>query len=604
MNATLETAINNSGIAATLTQLQYALLKSALARTVGGASPPTPEEGRKYDDFILNAVGPAAAYQAVDYATTFCRNRGLLRNVALNGNASHNLQLIYNEADSVEFSNALRQYLMPRHGYFSFDQMVDPRHQIDSECGYPANLSLSMYRYMYERDDVARRVNDIYPDESWASDVCIYDDEDEKVTTDLEVGWEDLCRDCEVLQYLYRLDKMSGVGHYGLMLLGVSGNDDLEAPLDEPDLLAGKRRSVAKRKRELLYLRCFDEYLCTVKSLETDTSHPRYGLPNTYSVVFSDMVSEGGGGTYGNSVSRTVHWSRVIHAADNMYSSMWLGTPRMQPVFNRLLDLRKIKGASAEMFLKGGFPGIAFSVDPRVVADDPDFDKEEFREEIRKYAEGFQRYLRLVGIEAKTLAPAIADPDKHVMVQLQAIAAHFGVPVRIFLGSEEAKLASSEDKLTWNRRLGRRNRMHVDPHLLRATADRFIAVGVLPPPRKNKYYSDWSDLNTTTDEDKANLALKWTQALAQYVSGGIIHMIQPVDYMTLIMGLRPADARRLDGYIKENGGYEKLKKVDPSQSTGVNGKREDIASGAGNGPAKGRVKKRDTATKKTEGMKG
>ena len=57
--------------------------------------------------------------------------------------------------------------------------------------------------------------------------------------------------------------------------------------------------------------------------------------------------------------------------------------------------------------------------------------------------------------------------------------------------------------------------MHVDPNIIRASIDRFIALGCMPPPKKSKYKVNREDLNTSTDEEKANLALKWTQAMSQ-----------------------------------------------------------------------------------------
>ncbi len=400
---------------------------------------------------------------------------------------------------------------------------------------------------------------------------------------------------------LYRIDKLAGIGHYGALLLGIDDGMDLEAPIEEKDLLDGMRRSVSKKERQLLYMRPFDEYLSFIHMYETDVMSPRYGLPKFYNLVFLDMTIDAAGASIGTRLNRRVHWSRVVHVADNLQSSLVFGVPRQQPVFNRLLDLRKIKGGSAEMFWKGAFPGISFEIDPRFVADEPDFDKEKFRKEIEDYANGLSRYLTTLGVSAKSLAPQVADPEKHVRVQIDAIASHSGCPTAIFMGAEEAKFASAQNKLTWNGRLKRRLKTFLEPNAIRNLIDRFIAVGIMPPPSSGRYKVGWNDLNTSTDEDKANLALKWTQALSQYVATGIIHLMGIVDYFTIIIGLDPADAIRINNVVEKSGGLSKLLGVDPAQGAGQNGVRQNIA-GQDKSPNQGGDKERDTNDKKTEGM--
>jgi hypothetical protein len=203
------------------------------------------------------------------------------------------------------------------------------------------------------------------------------------------------------------------------------------------------------------------------------------------------------------------------------------------------------------------------------------------------------------GVSAKTLASAISEnPESYVKIQMEAVASSLEMPLRVFLGSEEGKLASSQDSLTWNKRLGRRCRRFVAPNIIRNILDRLIAIGIMPPPsnEKKKYFVEWPDRNSTTDEDKANLSLKWTQALSQYVATGMIHLIKPMDYLTMILGLKPSQAKRIIATVEKDGGWAKLEAVSPDQGAGVNGKRENIADGEKNKP-----KPRNTADKQAEG---
>lgn len=599
--------INNTGLHTHLGNLGKAIVASATQMLLGNVQEEElsgTELTKKQDRQILDLVGPAAASSAVEYAINHCRKKGQHRSIAFNGSYIHNVRLIQNDSSSSDFSSTLRQYLLPRYAYLDFDQIVDPRHRIDAECGYPKFITPIMYRYMYDRDDVARRVNDIYPNESWSVDPDVYEDEDEETDTPFEKSWKELCDDHNLMSLLFRFDKCCGIGHYGSLLIGLEGEGDLEKPIDEPELLAGIKGSIGKKQRKITYLRPFDEYLSFIQEYEADPNHPRYGQPKVYNLVFVDMTIDAGGAAVGTRVNRRVHWSRIIHAADNMMTSMVFGIPRMQSVFNRLLDLRKLKGGGAEMFWKGAFPGLSFEVDPKFMADNPDFNKDELREDVDKYFSGLQRGLFLQGITAKTLAPSISDnPDKYVKIQMEAISSNLEMPLRVFMGSEEGRLSSSQDMQTWNRRLGRHCRLYTSPVIIRNSIDRFVAIGAMVPTQGGKrYFVEWPDLDAPTDEDKANLSLKWTQAMSQYVATGMIHLIEPMDFMTGILGIRPSQAKRYIANIEKSGGWAKLKAVDPAQGAGQNGVRENNQTkGQGEGTSSSRPKGRNTADKSAEG---
>jgi len=156
--------------------------------------------------------------------------------------------------------------------------------------------------------------------------------------------------------------------------------------------------------------------------------------------------------------------------------------------------------------------------------------------------------------------------------------------------------------LTWNGRLGRYCRMFLDPAVVRATVDRFIALGIIRPPESGRYFTSWGNLDAMTDDDKANLAIKWSQSLSQYVSSGMIHLIQPLDYLTMILGLRVSDAKHIVAQVGKSGGWAKLKAVDPSQGSGVNGvAQNNVSKGDRQGKSSKRADKRSSADKQLEG---
>ena len=412
-------------------------------------------------------------------------------------------------------------------------KLLDPRRDIDDECGYPKEISPQQYRYLYDREGIAQRVVAMFPTECWASDPSIRENE-EADQTEFEETWVSLQKEMNLWHFLARADEMSGIGAFGILLLGINDGKEMFQPVDGINEM-GER--VGSPSHELLYCRVFDESLVEVATFETDENNPRFGQPVTYNVTFADPRNEDVVGlTSPTGTQKTVHWSRVIHLADNRKSSEIFGVPRMRPVYNRLYDLRKLLGGSAEMFWKGAFPGLSFEVNPDL--GDVELDAAAVRTEFDAYSNGLQRYLALAGVSAKSLAPQVANPEAHVNTQIKSIAITLSIPWRIFVGSEQAQLASSQDKHTWNTRVSHRQHKYVGPLVIRPFVDRLISFGILP--EVEEYFVEWEDLAAPSDEDKAIVAGKVIEAVSKYVQAGVDTLIPPMEFFTMIMGM-PAE---------------------------------------------------------------
>lgn len=463
------------------------------------------------------------------------------------GQPTVNVEFVREQAQLIRNAIATRQELMR--------QLMDPRRDLEAECGYPTTISVKDYRNMYDREGPGARVVDIWPDESWRVDPDIYEDEDEAVETEFELAvkqvgmallgdslHEPIKEGNPLFHYLHRVDQMSGIGHYGILLLGLDDGMNLNDPAKGIDEKG--RRVGTPSQRRLLYLRVFDESQVQITKYVTDTTNPRYGMPESYNITFMDLetVSASSGVGLDNTM-KAVHWSRVLHVADNCQSSEVWGVPRMRKNFNRLCDIRKIAGGSAEMFWKGAFPGYSFELQPDLV--DVDIDTAAVRAEFERYSNGLQRYLALTGLQAKSLSPQVADPKGHLEQQLKLIAIAEGIPWRILAGSEEAKLASTQDKDSWNERVAYRQKTYLTPRLIVPFIDRLIALGVLPMPEK--FRVEWPDLNTATEGEVIDNAVKRTQALSSYILGQCNQLMPPREYLTLVHGY---DEETVDGIIE------------------------------------------------------
>ena len=420
-----------------------------------------------------------------------------------------------------------------------FENLFGTKRDIDEECNYPSNITTEQYTRMYEREPVAARVVDLYPEECWAEDPMVKETADAEETA-WEKAWNEHVKQHNVYHYLERIDKLSGIGHFGVLLFGLNDGGELHDPVPGIKENGDIDPDDVPSNLEVLYIRTFDENLVKIEEYEKEVSNRRFGQPTMYTVSFADPNRDSQANTTTTDYTqKKVHWSRLLHVADNRTSNEFIGTPRQKKVFNRLMDLRKIFGGSGEMFWKGGFPGLAFEVDPTM--GDVDLDKEGLRSEVEAYQNGLQRYLALSGLTAKSLEMQVADPTTHIDANVKVIALAMGCPARVLMGTEEAKLASGQDAKAWAVRVNRRQTKYCEPMLLFPYIERLIAYGVLPMPQTFKQYVDigltveWPDKAAPTDADKMAVIQAQVEAISKYITSGASELIPPMEFMTIVL---------------------------------------------------------------------
>jgi len=244
-----------------------------------------------------------------------------------------------------------------------FQKFFDTRRDIDDECGYPKTIDKEMYRLLWERDPIANRINSVMPKESWQVNPELYETEDADSETEFDKAWAALPQNLRgaswykkevgnpIWEALLRVDILSVIGSFGVLLIGIDDGKELSEPIDGIDD-QGLPSGTGKRKdAKLLYLRSFDESLVQISEYETDVKNRRYGQPKKYLVTFNDLSSTDvpTGGIGLTMKTAEVHWHRLIHVADNLGSSESFGSPRVKPVYNRVYDLIKLYSGSAEM---------------------------------------------------------------------------------------------------------------------------------------------------------------------------------------------------------------------------------------------------------------
>lgn len=415
----------------------------------------------------------------------------------------------------------------------------DPRRNIYDECGLPttANITPELLQELYNRNAIAGRVVELWPYECWQKYPEIYEDEDEKVTTEFEQALKDLPKYLNVeqshfemqegnpvLETLVRADIMAGLGKYGVIYIGTSdtNSSNISEPLEDMEY----------GRRYLTTLAVLPESQATVTRVDTNINSPRYGMPEQYNLTFydpTDTINTVQGATGYVGQTHTVHWTRIVHIADGVSTNKVIGVSRLRPVLDYLLALDKIYPGSAEMYWRNSSPGLSLETHPQL-GGDVAYNRSKMRSQMEQYMNGLQKYLVLTGMSAKTLAPNVTDPTPYVKTLLEAIAIKLGVPMRIFMGSERGELSSSQDTGEWIGRVQHRNQNYTTPRIVVPFIDRLINKGLLPRP--SKYFVDWPELTTKDAGKEVDNNSKRVTSFVAYINSPMKDMVSPIDYLT------------------------------------------------------------------------
>lgn len=407
-----------------------------------------------------------------------------------------------------------RQALISRYG-----QQYGGDRDIYTALGYKTVLEYKDYESKYERQDMAAAVIDRPIEATWKDQFTLVESSDDEFTP-LENEWEKLCEEFDLTGKFERLDTLAAIGQYSIMLLGF---DDVVNAEGNMTPITGPCR--------LLYVKPISQGNATIAAWDMNTASPRFGLPEKYSVTIKV-------GTGDDSRIISVHHSRVIHVVGKILESEVLGTPALTSVYNRLDDLEKVVGASAEMFWRGGRPGYAGKVEDGYSMSDSA--KEDLLGQIAEYENNLRRVLIAQGVTLEALASQVADPASHVDILIQMISAVTGIPKRILTGSERGELASTSDRDAWKDLIDSRRSKIATRRIIRPFIDRCIEYAVLPPVKSEEegYGIEWPDSYALTESDRVNIGQVRATALREYATNPVAEDMLPLEaFLKIILGL-------------------------------------------------------------------
>lgn len=371
-------------------------------------------------------------------------------------------------------------------------QMMGKRNLYET-FGWNVNPTHQNFLQKYRRQDITRRVINAPVNALWSDPPVISGDDA------FNKAWSDLLASQKVFFNLQRLDKMAGLGAFAIMVVGLDDGASLDKPV------------TYKAGRKVIYFQPYMEGSVTVETFETNSNSPRFGLPTMYSVNPGLFDQSNPSIKKTNAIpSFKVHWTRVLHVAENIMESEVYGSSNLEPIYNVLDDILKVTGGSAELYWLSANRGLHINVDKEMEMDADD--AKALEEEVDEYSNNLRRVIRTRGVDVKSLGAEGTDPRGTFDVQLSLLASSTGIPKRVLSGSEAGQLASQQDRANWSQRVAERITEYGQPIVLLPFIRLLIDIGVLPKP--SQLSIEWPDAFKMNPLERAQTSAQMARSAA------------------------------------------------------------------------------------------
>lgn len=382
--------------------------------------------------------------------------------------------------------------------------------------GYPEEIEFDDYLAKYERD-IGKRIVQLPADDSWQKAPEITDNPDSQEQSSFEREINRFVRTSKAWHYARRTDVLAGIGQFAVLFIGFTDDADIEEEVDQSTLPSDETEAVSHYEP---FAQDSVEEWELGKEAGKDPSNPRYNKPVRYKLDFGDAEESDA------TDAHWVHWTRVLHVpSDGRDESDLLGTPRLKDVYNRLIDLEKTVGASAEIFWTGASPRYQFNVDTDDASDVPDDELAKLDEEVQKLVHDMQNYIKTFNTDVEVISGEEVDPSGVHDVIVSNIAGTKGIPKRILTGSERGELASTQDRATWLSTVSKRQTQYNEPTVVRPFVDRLRKYDVLSEPADGTYEVNWPELFELNEIEKSELEVNRSEVIANIAPKGNTDLI-------------------------------------------------------------------------------
>lgn len=379
-------------------------------------------------------------------------------------------------------------------GYF-FGQ----KHNHAADFGYPDAVTFELAFDAYCRNPLARAAVDKTIGKTWEDNPFLQefqrdgtesgDQGETKVEGEIRQRFDDL----RMWQHLAECDRRSLVGAYSGLILRLADSKPFKEPVERvPGGLDGLVEVIPAWEGQL-----------SVSQWDTNETSPTYGHPLMF------QFSESAVGQQKQPRQFEIHPDRVIiWSADGTLN----GRSALEPGYNALLDMEKIRGGGGEGFWKNAKSGLSLEIEKDAKIEDMaramnvavEDVVDRIDEQVKDFNKGFDASMLLQGIKATPLQVTLPSPEHFFAIAAQSFAASWSIPMKILVGSQTGERASTEDSEEWAKVNMARRTNRVIPAIM-AMVQRFERFGILKPA---DWFILWGDLTEASMGEKIERAVK------------------------------------------------------------------------------------------------
>lgn len=373
----------------------------------------------------------------------------------------------------------------------AFRQSTNYKHDFNKDFGYPetSELTFEYFYEMWKRNGFARGIVEKTRNKTWQTNPKLSLTNDVSEPTPYERRVYKHFDKIRLWQALSEADMRSLVGKYAGVIFQLGDGRKYDQPV---------RRVPGGIEGIVSIIPCWEKQL-EPSEWDRDPMSPNYGKPSMFRFNESAVDSE-----TGKVRSFTVHPDRcMIWSADG---TTW-GDSKLEPCYNALLDVEKIRGAGGEGYWKNSKAQPVLQASPEVDfaqlatmlgVDTVDEIPDALDTVITRWVKGFDQSLMLQGMEAKTIGIDIQEPKSFFDICMQEIAASWPMPQKILVGMQTGERASTEDAREWAQiNMSRRENLVV-PNIMEFVR-RLVSWGCLID---RDWKLDWDDLTAPTLDEK------------------------------------------------------------------------------------------------------
>jgi len=387
-----------------------------------------------------------------------------------------------------------------------------PKHNHAADFGYPDRVEFETAFEAYNRYPLARAAVDKTVGKSWETNPLLqeYQRDGTKAGTQKETKPEADIRqrfgDLRIWQHLAECDRRSLVGAYSGLILRFADSQPFKAPVTRvPGGLDGLVEVIPAWEGQL-----------TVSEWDTDEASNTYGQPKMFQYAESAVGQQKQPRTF------EIHPDRVIIVSRDGTLN---GRSALEPGYNALLDMEKIRGGGGEGFWKNAKSGLSLEIEKdakiedmaRVMGVPVQEVVDKIDEQVESFNKGFDKSLMMQGIKAVPIQVQLPSPEHFFAIALQSFAATFSCPLKILVGAQTGERASTEDSEEWARVNMARRTNELIPAIM-DFVNRLERFGILP---QKDWHLDWTDLTESSMGEKIDRADKMA-SVNQKMGGEIV----------------------------------------------------------------------------------